>query len=89
MQNESEVIALVMPDSEAGHPGRMPRAAQMLVRNAAGEMSLESVNMDTPLAQYAMATGCFRRGKPIFDPVSREVMGYEMEMMGSPLAAVG
>ena len=84
MQNESEVIGLVLPDVEPGKAGRTSRAAQMLVRNAAGHMSLEAVNMDSPLCQYAMTTGCFRRGKPIFDPVARQVLGYEMERVGTP-----
>jgi hypothetical protein len=34
-----------------------------------------------PFDEQIMTTGCFRRGKPIIDPVTREVMGYEMEMM--------
>lgn len=81
MQNESEVIGVVLPDIEPGKAGHMSRAAQMLVRNAAGHMSLETVNMDSPLGQYALTTGCFRRGKPIFDPVTRQVLGYEMQLV--------
>ena len=92
MQNESEVIGLVLPDidpdMDPSSGGQMSRAAQMLVRSPAGHMSLESVDTDTPLGQYAMTTGCFRRGKAIFDPVSRQFLGYEMEMIGSPLAAM-
>jgi hypothetical protein len=88
MQNESEVIALVLPDAEPGKSGRVSRSAHMLVRNAAGNISLESVDMDSPLGQYAMTTGCFRRGKTIFDPVSRQILGYEMEMIGTPLGAM-
>jgi hypothetical protein len=34
-----------------------------------------------PFAEQVVTTGCFRRGKPIIDPTTREVMGYEMEML--------
>jgi hypothetical protein len=51
-------------------------------------MSLQTVNPDTTFGRYALTTDCFRRGKPIFDPVTRQILGYEMEMVRSPLAAL-
>jgi hypothetical protein len=63
-------------------------AAQMLIRNADGQMSLQTVNPDSTLGQFAMSTGCFRKGAPIIDPVTRETLGYEMEMVASPLAGL-
>lgn len=83
MSTKPEVIAMLMPDGEGG---RAQRTATLLLRQPDGQMSLETVNPDSTLGQYAMSTGCFRRGKPIFDPVLREVLGYEMEMIESPLA---
>ena len=44
-------------------------------------MSLQNVNPDSAFGRQAMRTGCFRRGKPIIDPVSRQMIGYEMEMV--------
>ena len=85
MLGESEVIALVLPDGESGANGS--NRAQMLIRHADGQMSLQTVNPDSTLGQFAMSTGCFRRGTPIVDPVTRETLGYEMEMVASPLAA--
>jgi hypothetical protein len=86
MIGESEVIALVLPDEESGFNGRTS-GAQMLIRHADGQMSLQTVNPDSTLGQFAMTTGCFRNGTPIVDPVTRETLGYEMEMVASPFAA--
>jgi len=33
-----------------------------------------------------MSTGCFRRGKPIVDPLTHEHLGYEMEMIPQALS---
>lgn len=83
MQTQAEIIAMLMPDGDGGV--RAQRMATLLIRNPDGQMSLETVNTDSALGQYAMSTGCFRRGTPIVDPVSREVFGYEMEMIDNPL----
>lgn len=69
-----EIIALLLPETGPG-------PATALVRGADGQISLETVAQDGAVAWDAMQTGCFRNGKPIVDPVSREVMGYEMEML--------
>ncbi len=74
-----EVIALLLPDSG-------PQPATALVRGVDGQMSLEAVEEGSNFARDMMTTGCFRKGKPIVDPVSREIMGYEMEMIPGPLA---
>lgn len=87
----TEVIALVMPDPQfdpapAAPSGHSRALATALVRRADGQMALETVPADSAFARDMMATGCFRNGKPIIDPVSREIMGYELEMVKSPLA---
>jgi hypothetical protein len=73
---KDEVIAVLLSEGE-------PRSssATLLMRNADGQMSLRTVNPDSPFGRHAMRTGCFRRGKPIIDPVSRQMIGYEMEMV--------
>jgi len=85
MQGKPEVIAVFLADGEP----RSDSAATMLVRNPDGQMSLQRVNPDSPFGRYAMRTGCFRRGKPIIDPVSRQMIGYEMEMVPTSLSAAG
>jgi hypothetical protein len=72
-----EVIAVFLSEGEQ----RAERAATALVRNADGQMSLQNVNPDSAFGRRAMRTGYFRRGKPIIDPVSRQMIGYEMEQV--------
>jgi hypothetical protein len=83
MHAQTELIAVFLTDIDDASP-RAPRRAQMLLRAADGQMSLQAVNPDTTLGQYALRTGCFRQGKPIFDPISRQTLGYEMEL--APIA---
>ena len=75
----SEVIAVLLPETDAAVASREPRAATMIVRRADGQFVLETIDARVALAQKAANTGCFRKGKPIVDPNSKEVMGYEME----------
>jgi hypothetical protein len=85
MKTKAEVIAMVMPDNDAS--GRAQHTATLLLRNPDGQMSLQTVSTESTIGQYAMSTGCFRKGKPIFDPVTRQVLGHEMEMIPSPQTA--
>jgi hypothetical protein len=78
----SKLIALLLPESPDQHAKELGlQTATALVRDHEGRMSLHPFTKDMPFADQAMTTGCFRRGKAIIDPVSREVMGYEMEML--------
>lgn len=80
-----ELIALLLPEGEAGSSGKTERErGTLLVRRPDGQMSLEPLQADTAFTRNALTTGCFRRGTPIIDPRTREVMGYEMEMVSSP-----
>jgi hypothetical protein len=89
MNTQPEVIAMVMSDGEGPNgTGRMQRMATILLRAADGQMSVRTVSPDSTLGQFALNTGCFRNGKAIVDPVTREHLGYEMEMVDSPLAAL-
>jgi hypothetical protein len=88
MDVNSEVIAMLLPDLDSSGI-RGSRDATLLVRSADGQMSIQTINADSTLGQHAMLeTGCFRRGKPIFDPISQQTLGYEMEMIPSPLVAL-
>jgi hypothetical protein len=80
VDTEAEVIALVL--AENGEPLTGEASAvgvQRLVRDACGRVSLEDVGSREEFEREARQTGCFRRGKAILDPETREVIGYEME----------
>ncbi|MGC3981375.1 MAG: hypothetical protein QM808_08960 [Steroidobacteraceae bacterium] len=88
--SQPEVVAVVLPDGtpEASTTRDFVATGTMLlVRHADGRMSLESAGGKAALPKQSTATGCFRKSKPILDPVSREVMGYEMEMIELSLAS--
>jgi hypothetical protein len=77
-----EVIALVLSEpGERWHSGQFGRGAQRLVRLADGRVTLEPVESLEEFERAARTTGCFRRGKPIRDPNTLEVIGYEMEQV--------
>ena len=61
--------------------------SQVLIRESDGQISLQNASLDSTFGQYAVQTGCFRRGNPIVDPVTRETLGYEMERVPNPLSA--
>jgi len=81
---KSEIVALLLPEGEREHLAHPEHRATLLVRRADGQFALEQVDARVALARRVASTGCFRQGKPIVDPVTRQVMGYEMEEI--PLA---
>lgn len=90
MLADTEILGLLLGDAPDEH-GRAARgtakSAQMLLRETDGRMRLQDVATDSVMGQHAMSTGCFRRTKPILDPDTREVMGYEMELVAQPHGA--
>jgi hypothetical protein len=83
MDDTVEILALVLGDAtdKRWHAGGLGRGAQRLVRAADGRVSLEPVESEEEFERAARTTGCFRRGKPIHDPHTHEVIGYEMEQV--------
>jgi len=83
-----QVIAILPNDDESNfnvrHDDFINNGATALVRDEHGRITLETITPSSSFLDQVMTTGCFRRGKPIFDPVSRQVMGYEMEMVATP-----
>jgi hypothetical protein len=77
----NEVIALVLAEASdvRWRSGEFAKGAQRLIRRADGSVVLETVQTQEEFEATARTTGCFRRGKPIRDPRTRELMGYEME----------
>jgi hypothetical protein len=91
MSGGVEIIAVVLAD---GHDrrwqsGQLSRGAHCLVRHADGRVELEPVESEEEFERTARITGCFRRGKPIHDPATHEVIGYEMEQVPLLRAAPG
>lgn len=88
MSGEAEVIAMVLPeDAGVRIVGRLSREARatLLVREPDGRVMLETVPTASPRGRLAQTLGCFRRRNPIIDPVSRQIVGYELEMVPSPM----
>lgn len=81
MDGDNEVIALVLDESsgQGSSAHRYAHGAKRLVRNADGRVSLEAIESEEEFERVARTSGCFRRGKAIRDPISRQVIGYEME----------
>jgi hypothetical protein len=84
--NQSEVVALLLPEGEPEHAAHPEYHATLLIRRPNGEFALEQVDARLALAKRAANTGCFRKGRPIIDPTTRQVMGYEMEEFSLALA---
>jgi hypothetical protein len=80
MEDTVEIIAVVLGESSdrRWRAGQLGRDAQCLVRRADGRVALEPVGSEEEFERTARTTGCFRRGKPIHDPFTHEVIGYEM-----------
>jgi hypothetical protein len=79
---QPEIIALLFPELAPSAEGPSTQVTA-LVRDAEGAMEVRHVRPDGNLLKRAMLTGRFNSGKPIVDPQTREVIGYEIE----PLAA--
>jgi hypothetical protein len=79
MDGHDEVIARFIPEVCRLGPNSDLPTATILVRTADGRMVMQPVDPDTTLGQEALTTGAFRKGNPIVDPVSRRILGYEME----------
>jgi hypothetical protein len=77
----AEVLAVILPDTWTDD--ERARSATVLLRNVDGRLELRSLPTRDVLADRRMACGCVRRGTPILDPTSREVVGYEMEAMSA------
>ncbi|HEY8520360.1 MAG TPA: hypothetical protein VIN61_09780 [Gammaproteobacteria bacterium] len=91
MRDDSEIIAVLLADGgeERWRAGEFGKDAQCLVRLPDGRVHLEPLTSREEFEVVARKTGCFRRGKPIRDPQTHEIMGYEMEEVPVLRAAAG
>ncbi|MGB5588806.1 MAG: hypothetical protein WBN31_02220 [Gammaproteobacteria bacterium] len=69
-----EVLAVVMPRQADGESGR----PQALVRTAEGAFELSDIADGAALSNGVTH---FAQGEPIIDPDTREVIGYEMQVV--------
>lgn len=80
---QPEVIALLFPESHPSKEGQVP-VVTALLRDAQGMMELRNLRPDKALIRAARLAGRLNSGKPILDPHTREVIGYEIEPMTVP-----
>jgi hypothetical protein len=83
----TEVIAVVLPNGTPASPGELQdfvsTGTMLLVRHSDGRMALEPARHDA--AWNKQPVDCVYQSKPIRDPVSREIIGYELEMISPAL----
>lgn len=79
-----EVIALLFPEPTRTKEG--VQSVLALVRDEQGLMELKNMRPDVALIKRARVTGRANCGKPILDPFTREVMGYEIAPIVAPAA---
>ena len=83
MDGSIEVIAVVLGDIQRALAcgATRPRCAVPGPSRRTAASRLEPVESEEEFERAARTTGCFRRGKPIHDPETHEVIGYEMEQV--------
>ena len=82
---QSEVIALLFPASSSPVEGATPLVTALL-RDAEGLMELRHLRPDKALLRKARLAGRLNCGTPIVDPLTREVIGYEIDPIALPAA---
>lgn len=80
---QAEIIALLFPE-KAPAAGGAAQFVTALMRDAQGLMELRRMAPEPSLLSKARVAGRMNRGKPIVDPVTREVIGCEIEPLSDP-----
>ena len=83
--SQQEVIALLFPEPTPARAGAV-QSVLALVRDEQGLMEVKSLRPDVALIKRARVTGRVNCGIPILDPITREVMGYEIDPIVLPAA---
>ncbi len=78
-----EVIAVLMPDKDAGAAEDARPGPQVLVRREDGAVVLEDVPDETGYDDGKFDR--YREDEPIVDPLTKEIIGYELR----PVAKLG
>lgn len=82
---QSEVIALLFPAPSSVAEGSTPLVTALL-RDPEGLMELRHLRPDKALLRKARLAGRLNCGTPIVDPLTREVIGYEIDPIVVPAA---
>lgn len=77
--DENEVIAVLL----SGYDDDGRQRATVLLRDRQGHVSLRHMTGPEAASEPGTARKIYRPGRPILDPASREVMGYELEWVGA------
>ncbi len=78
----AEVIGLLLPETDVDSAGDdFTSTATLLVRRSNGSIELREVESEVDYMKRWPTTGCFRKGRPITDPETGKVLGYEMEQV--------
>jgi hypothetical protein len=81
---QAEIIAVVLPDGTPDTPESLndfvATGTMLMVRHPDGRVALEPVRCRIGISREPGVTRAARNRQPILDPVSREVVGYEMEI---------
>jgi len=80
---QSEVLALLFPEPSQATENSTPLVTALL-RDDQGLVELRRLRPDKSLLRMARVAGRFNCGKPILDPGTREVIGYEIEPIAIP-----
>lgn len=91
MNDDTEVIAIFLDDGVEADAGAELdlTATSCLLRDARGGVSIKSQPSSADVRRCLSSSGVFRRSTPILDPVTGEVIGYELEEDESLRVAVG
>jgi hypothetical protein len=88
---QPEIIAVLLPDGTPAMPSDstdfLATGTMLMVRYADGRVALEPARREASWQGVRALGGVQHKSKPILDPISREVMGYEMEMVDMPMAS--
>lgn len=79
MTTKREVVGWVLVDAE--HP-------QVLILEDSGRIMEQRTSPETALGPYAIQTGAFRRGQCVIDPVTDELLGFDIGLLSSPFAGL-
>lgn len=91
MEDNKEVIAIFIDDGDPAEDSNEIdfSATSCLVRDATGVMSIKPTRSTDAIRLGLENSGIFRRGTPIIDPLSGDVIGYELEEVERARVAVG
>lgn len=80
---QPEVLALLYPDPAAPAEGPNAHVTAVLLDDT-GLMQLRRMRLDMAKLYQARVSGRLNCGKPIVDPLTREVIGCELEPLAVP-----